>query len=174
MVFTFQRAELEAAIDDLITELNERGIEARITIVGGAAIALAYDPAREATRDVDAFYRHREDVLDAAHAVGQRRGYPPDWFNDRALAWWPTVGDPEPGSIRTSGSVTIEIASAEVLLAMKLRAVRGPRDIDDIETLARHANVRSVEEARAVFERYYPEDPFSARAEAAAGRIQRT
>ena len=172
MVFTFQREELEAAIDDLIAELNERRIEAGITIVGGAAIALAYDPTREATRDVDAFYRHRPDVLDAAQAVGERRGYPPDWFNDQALAWWPTVGDPEPGTVRTSGSVTIEIASAEVLLAMKLRAVRGTRDLDDIQTLARHANIRSLDEARAVFERYYPEDPFTPRAQAAARLIE--
>lgn len=170
-MFMFERAELEAAIADLVAALNARTVAACITIVGGAAITLAYDETREGTSDIDAFYRHDAAVLDAARAVGARRGYPPDWFNDRALAWWPILGDPCPGVVRTDGSVTIEIASADVPLAMKLRAVRGARDLSDIEVLLPIVEVTSVAQARRLFERYYPDDPFSARAEAAVLNI---
>ena len=52
----FGRAELERAFTALGERLVRRGVVADIFIVGGAAMALAYDAAR-VTRDVDAMLR---------------------------------------------------------------------------------------------------------------------
>jgi hypothetical protein len=53
------RAELERAFTALGERLARRGVVADVFIVGGAAMALAYDAAR-VTRDVDAmFVSHR-------------------------------------------------------------------------------------------------------------------
>jgi Nucleotidyltransferase of unknown function (DUF6036) len=52
----FGRAELERAFTALGERLVRRGVVADIFIVGGAAMALAYDAAR-VTRDVDAIFK---------------------------------------------------------------------------------------------------------------------
>jgi hypothetical protein len=52
----FGRAELERAFTVLGERLVRRGVVADIFIVGGAAMALAYDAAR-VTRDVDAIFK---------------------------------------------------------------------------------------------------------------------
>ena len=52
----FGRAELERAFTALGERLGRRGVVADILIVGGAAMALAYDAAR-VTRDVDTMFK---------------------------------------------------------------------------------------------------------------------
>jgi hypothetical protein len=52
----FSPTEIREALEHLVDELIERGVSARITIVGGAAMALVYAP-RASTRDVDATYQ---------------------------------------------------------------------------------------------------------------------
>jgi hypothetical protein len=54
----FGWAELERAFTALGERLVRRGVVADIFIVGGAAMALAYDAAR-VTRDVDAMFKPR-------------------------------------------------------------------------------------------------------------------
>ncbi len=52
------REEIVAALTDLAAELRQRGASADMYVVGGAAIALAYDE-RRATRDIDALFEQR-------------------------------------------------------------------------------------------------------------------
>lgn len=68
-------------IVDALTELDSRGISADMYIVGGAAIALAFDE-RRATRDVDAVFEPKALVYEAAAVVGERLGLPGGWLND--------------------------------------------------------------------------------------------
>ena len=51
----FGRAELERAFTALGERLARRGVVADVFVVGGAAMALAYDATR-VTRDVDATF----------------------------------------------------------------------------------------------------------------------
>jgi hypothetical protein len=85
----FSPAGIREALEHLVDELVERDVAARITIVGGAAMALVHAP-RPSTRDVDATYRPVEEVEAASAVVGDRHGYPPRWINDDVAAMRPT------------------------------------------------------------------------------------
>ncbi len=161
---TFERADLEDALTQLVDLLSERGVAAKIRLVGGAALSLAYFD-RAATADVDAVLHPAELVKEAAAEIAARNGWPVDWLNDRALAYmsnYDTEGDWR--VLMSRGGVTVWVASAEMLLAMKLWAARGRRDHDDLDDLLSHRGVTSKDEAVAVFERYYPEEALNARA----------
>lgn len=56
-----RREEIVTALTALGARLDERGIEGELYIVGGAAIAIAFD-ARRATRDVDAVFEPKQEV----------------------------------------------------------------------------------------------------------------
>jgi len=76
-----RRAEIVAALTALGARLYERGIEGEVYVVGGAAVAIAFD-ARRATRDVDAVFEPKQEVYAAADEVGGELGLPPGWLND--------------------------------------------------------------------------------------------
>lgn len=76
------RAELERAFTRLGEWLVRRGVVADIFVVGGAAMALAYD-AKRVTRDVDAMFVPHGVVLDEARAVADGLGLPPWWLNQQ-------------------------------------------------------------------------------------------
>ena len=76
------REELEQAFTELGERLAQRGVVADIFVVGGAAMALAYDSDR-VTRDVDAMFVPHGIVREEALAVAERRGLPPWWLDTR-------------------------------------------------------------------------------------------
>jgi hypothetical protein len=75
------REDIRALLDDLSTELSARGARAELFLVGGAALAVAYDATR-ATRDLDAVFIPTDVVREAASAVAAREGLAEDWLND--------------------------------------------------------------------------------------------
>src|SRR5271156_5607662 len=75
------REDIRALLDDLSAELAERGARAELFLVGGAALAVAYDAMR-ATRDLDAVFIPTDVVRQAAAAVAEREGLAQDWLND--------------------------------------------------------------------------------------------
>ena len=78
----FGRAELERAFTALGERLVRRGVVADIFIVGGAAMALAYDAAR-VTRDVDAMFMPHGIVHEEAMQVADDLGLPRWWLNEQ-------------------------------------------------------------------------------------------
>jgi hypothetical protein len=74
--------DIRALLDDLSAELAERGARAELFLVGGAALAVAYDAMR-ATRDLDAVFIPTDVVRQAAAAVAEREGLAEDWLADR-------------------------------------------------------------------------------------------
>jgi len=71
----FGRAEIERAFTALGERLARRGVVADVFVVGGAAMALAYDAAR-VTRDVDAVFKPHGIVLEEARKVADDLGLP--------------------------------------------------------------------------------------------------
>jgi predicted nucleotidyltransferase len=67
------RAQIERAFTALGDRLVQRGVVADVFIVGGAAMALAYDATR-VTRDVDSLFVPHGVVLEEARNVAQTSG----------------------------------------------------------------------------------------------------
>jgi hypothetical protein len=104
-------------------------------VVGGAAIALAYNK-RRITADVDAIFEPKEIVYAAAARVAQRHpGVPADWLNDGVKGFLPGRDRNAVVALETPG-VVVRTASPEYLLALKVQASRVDRDVDDIRFLA--------------------------------------
>ena len=123
-----ERDEIEAALRDVSDELERRGVNARIDVVGGAAMSLAFD-ARLSTADVDAAIYPTTDVLDVAHEVALQRGLPENWLNDSAKQFIPAFKEPDWRPVFRVGTVEIATADERAMLAMKMRASRGSREL---------------------------------------------
>jgi hypothetical protein len=93
------REDIRSLLDDLSAELAARGARAELFLVGGAALAVAYDATR-ATRDLDAVFIPTDVVRQAAATVAEHQGLAEDWLNDAV------------GKIRASGVVPYRLMSA--------------------------------------------------------------
>ena len=92
------REDIRALLDDLSQELAVRGTRAELFLVGGAALAIAYDATR-ATRDLDAVFIPSDVVRQAAAAVADREGLAEDWLNNTVKGFLP---GPDPDARRPS------------------------------------------------------------------------
>jgi len=148
-----QRDEITAALTLLGARLYERGIEGEIYVVGGAAIAMAFD-ARRATRDVDAVFEPKQEIYAAADEVGGDLGLPPGWLNDGAKGF--VAGpDDEASAVLEVPGLRVLAASPRILLAMKVLAHRIGEDDDDVRLLAEHLGLTQASEVLAVAEQVY-------------------
>ncbi len=108
-----------------------------------------------------------EAVASAARAVARRRGWNDDWLNFEVTN---TAAEPQWGkaveweTIFDEDEIVIQVASAEALLAMKLRANRPGRDTDDIRKLLALCDIDSVQAADELYEDYYPGEALPDRA----------
>lgn len=147
----FGKSQIEGLLTDLGAELAAQGVRAEMFIVGGAAMALAYN-TRRATRDIDAIFQPKQDVYAAAERVGSRHGLPDGWLNDSVKGLLPGE-DPGQRTYFTSPGISVSIASPEYLLALKVAAARVDRDPDDIRELAKICGLSTPEEIFAVTEK---------------------
>jgi hypothetical protein len=157
------RDEIEGALRELAEKLDGRGVVARIYLVGGAAMVLAYE-SRFSTDDVDAPGYPTDDVLEVAAEVAEHRGLRPDWLDDSVKVYLPIASEPEWRPVFKVGSVEVVVADERTLLAMKMRASRGRRDEADIKFLLNECHITSIDDALVLYEEYFPEDEFPPRA----------
>src|ERR1022692_1245218 len=158
------RAELEQAFTALGERLARRGLVADIFVVGGAAMALAYDAAR-VTRDVDARFVPHGIVLDEARHVAKTLGLPPWWLNEQATAYISGKDDPGKRRVFDHPGLRVMAASPEHVFAMKALAAR-TRDIDDLRLLAGIIGVESSDQALRICGDFYPDESLSPRSTA--------
>lgn len=147
------RGEIIEALTALADELTQRGISAEMYVVGGAAIALAFDE-RRSTRDIDAVFEPKEVVYEAAASVGERRGLPPGWLND-AVKGFLVGDDPAAAPVLDLPGLRCLAASPETLLALKVLAHRVGEDEADLLLLAGQLGLERAEEVLAIAERTY-------------------
>src|SRR5271156_3446270 len=157
-VSDLNRDEMESALAELADQLNVRNVKAKIYLVGGAVMVLAFD-ARFSTGDIDGAMYPTDEVLAVAAEIGERRGLGAEWLNNSAQQFIPVFKDPEWQPILKSGNVEIVAADERSMLAMKMRAGRGARDRLDITFLVKKCGITSVAEALDLYEEYFPEDP---------------
>ena len=132
----FSADSLEAAFRELSRELRWRRVHAHIYVIGGAAMALGFDGRRQ-TMDVDALIKEGHGpVVEAVRRIGRRRGWPETWLNEEAVPSMPRGRDGRARTVYGDRHLVVTSASAEHLLAMKVRAAR-PKDQEDIAFLVR-------------------------------------
>ena len=114
-------------------------------MVGGAAMALAYDAAR-VTRDVDAVFKPHGIVLEEARKVADDLGLPYWWLNEQASVYISGKEDASRRRVFDHPGLRVMAASPAHVFAMKARAAR-TRDIDDLRLLADIIGVNSADAA---------------------------
>jgi predicted nucleotidyltransferase len=156
------RAAIQDAFGRLGDRLVRRGVVADIYVIGGAAMALAYD-GRRSTRDIDAVFKPHGVVLEEARAVADELGLPSWWLNEQASVYVAPGGDAAAPHVFDHPGLRVSAASPEHLLAMKVLAARR-RDTEDISYLVKHLGLSSVAEVLAVCAAVFPEEPVPDRA----------
>lgn len=144
------RESIVELLTQLGARLDRRGLFAEVYVVGGTAMLLAYNRSR-LTRDVDAVTENPDVVEEEARAMArQRRGLPEDWFNSRVRHLLPQVVDADRAEVVAAPGISVTVASPRHMLAMKVRAARGDRDLEDILLLCEVLGVVGVAEVFAV------------------------
>ena len=136
------RAEIERAFTALGERLARRGVVADIFVVGGAAMALAYDAAR-VTRDVDAVFKPHGIVLEEARKVADDLGLPYWWLNEQASVYISGKEDASRRRVFDHPGLRVMAASPARVFAMKAWAAK-TRDIDDLRLLVDIVGVNSA------------------------------
>jgi hypothetical protein len=172
MARPLDRDRLLAAFDEIGRAAVAADTRMQIAVYGGSALMLASN-FRFSTEDADVspldnpwpeWLRHTIDRLTAEN------GWAPDWFNDGVAFHLSPLADRacdhlEFGSFPRDGTppgLFVHVPSAEYLLALKLKAIRvneprrGDQERLDILNLMRVVGIGSIEEAIALFARYFP------------------
>lgn len=141
-------------VSALLAELGERlagrGIEAELYVVGGVAMMLAYDRAR-VTRDIDAVAVPQEEVdIEARAMLADHRDLEADWLNARVLPMLPRGIDAERVEVLGGPGLTVNVASPRWMLAMKARAARDERDLDDLWVLCQALGLSEIDQVWAI------------------------
>lgn len=155
--------EILDLLQDLAERLTDACVTARIYLIGGAAAALRYYPdghERSLTDDIDAVVfcagdEAREVLWRLVEEIARERELDPSWFNNKAAKFVSPVGTPDGDTVFTHGTVTVQVAPARLLLAMKLRACRLGRDDEDIAVLLRHCALTTMAEADTLVSEVY-------------------
>jgi Nucleotidyltransferase of unknown function (DUF6036) len=146
--------DIIGAFTALSEEFELRAQNARILVVGGAALVLLFR-ARESTKDVDAYFFRPDgaEVRAAAEAVATRLELPSDWLNDGAKGY--LVGATLGAVLFKSEHLEVRAASTAQLLAMKLAAWRDAVDRSDARLLLSDME-GSADEIWAAVRRFVP------------------
>jgi hypothetical protein len=140
------RDEIISALTALGGRLAERGVTGEMYVVGGAAIALAFDE-RRSTRDIDAVFEPKLVVYEVAAEIAAERGLPVGWLNDAVKGF--LVDDPQATPVLEVPGLRCLVASPRILLALKVLAHRIGEDEDDVRLLAGQLGLTSSNEVLA-------------------------
>jgi Nucleotidyltransferase of unknown function (DUF6036) len=153
------KGKMLAAFALLDERLGRRNVIAQIHVIGGAAMSLAWED-RRTTRDVDALFEtDRHGVLiEEIHGVADELNLPNSWLNEQATYYAPADYRSNEGIVFGGHHLQVAAASAEVVLAMKVRAAR-PGDIQDIRILLGLLGLDELDAVLEVHDRYFPDSP---------------
>lgn len=143
------------ALTSLDLRLQRRRLTADVFVFGGAAMVLGFD-ARPATRDLDAVWQPHTAVLEEAWAVAEELGLPRSWLNEQASTYLPSGVRSGDAVAFHGAALRVTLASAELLLAMKVRAGRRG-DLADIALLAARLGMSTADEVIAHAESVFDE-----------------
>jgi len=139
-----RRADILELLRELGRKLEEQGVVGEMYVVGGAAIALAFDE-RRSTRDIDAVFEPKQTIYRAAAQIAEERELDAGWLND-AVKGFLTGADEEQSVALDVPGLRVSTASPRILLALKILAHRVGEDEDDVRLLARALGLTRADE----------------------------
>ncbi len=145
------RDDLVVLLNELGAELHRQGLRGEMFVVGGAAMALAYN-TRRATRDVDGVFEPKAALYRAAAVVGGHHHLHEGWLNDSVKGLLPGA-DPDALDLFDSPGISVSVPSPRYLLALKVAAARVDRDADDIRQLSTICGLTTAAQVLHVAER---------------------
>lgn len=162
-------ALLAEAFDDLGRRAAAEGKVIDLAVDGGSCLMLASN-FRIATQDVDAVPATEAGLVQRLAAeVGAARGLPDDWLNDGVRTWLSPLAEfPEHHALlrawpsEQAPGLRVFVPTAEYLLAMKLMALRidaaeGAKDLPDLMRLLDVVGIRDKSDLIGFAAAFYPE-----------------
>ncbi len=119
-------------------------------MVGGAAIALAYDE-RRSTHDIDAVFEPKMVIYEEASVLARERALADGWLNDAVKGFLPGA-DPDATVVLDRPGLSVATASPRDPPRLKVLAHRAGEDESDVLLLAEALGLRSAAEVLAVAE----------------------
>jgi len=144
---TFSRQEIEEGLRRLGELAQAKGLDVRLTLVGGAVMVLRFN-ARASTRDIDAVILAPAEarlVRDLARQIAEENDWSEDWLNDGAKGY--LVGISKGPIVFQAPGIEARAPSMEQMLAMKLCAWRDDVDISDARRLLQEIAGKHTKEA---------------------------
>lgn len=151
----FDLTDIRRAFEALAAKLERRRVIGHVHVYGGAAMILAYDPHRTATRDIDAQFGPDGPMIAAIREIAKENGWPTTWLNNQAASYVarrPGEGD----RVFDHPHLQVSVTPADHLLAMKVLAGRATRDAEDLRVLLRHLGIATSAEVWGIVERFFP------------------
>ncbi len=154
--------EIKTYLFELNAELAAQDVKGEICLYGGAVMCLAFK-ARPATKDVDAIFEPVKQIRQAAARVGERHNLNIGWLNFAVKMF---VVEHEKRILFNFLHLKIFVPETDYLLAMKILAARADTsDLDDIKFLISNLRIKTVADALAVVQHYYPRKEIKAETE---------
>lgn len=153
------RERIADLLNELGGRLTARGVKADIFVVGGSAMALAYN-SRRSTSDIDAIITPSDPVLHEAAQMAEQLGLPPNWLSEGVRSTIHGLSedrDPVDWTELSPGTtVRVRIASSAFLLAMKaMTSRRSTVDLEDAAFLARRLGLTHEDQIAEVVASYW-------------------
>lgn len=150
------RGDLLDLLDRVAAEAERRSVRLEMFVVGGGAMALAYN-TRRTTGDLDAVFEPKQIAYEIAERVAsevEHLDLSPDWLNDGVKAFLPG-DDPNAVVFYERAGLAIRVASPRYLFVLKSMAAR-ESDEDDLRVLFPLCEFASSDEALDAIEAAYP------------------
>lgn len=155
------RSSIQALLVELGEALQKEGISGQLYLVGGGAMALAYSTDR-VTADLDAVFEPKMKIYEVAQTIGQKHNLPTDWLNDAVKGLLPSsLGAPI--EVLSVPGLSVLVPDPKTLFAMKVRASRADRDIEDIKLLYKLSDFSCPQEALDYVSFVFAQSPLEAR-----------
>ncbi len=98
-------------------------------------------------------------IDDLSQQMATERGdLPPHWLNDQVAPLLPRIADTRSWQMLAVPGLSVQVASPEHLLAMKARAGRGPRDLQDVAVLCEILQITRVQQVWDICTRVWGEE----------------
>jgi len=156
----FTPEEFLQLLSQLSASLEQEGKHTTIILFGGGALSMYYG-ARAETHDLDVLINadDRSSIIKAVQRIAADNDAVGDWLNDdgKSLITDAIIADAQ--DFISLPAITMKVASAEALLALKAAALRyrpGSHDLEDARFLIQRLGITKVEEIVALTEKYLP------------------